>query len=89
MTLTRLHNAFLTDTHTTFFNQTHLGGTLQLIHGWIVRCFARGTFSGTNQLSQSFSDISDCVYQDHLKETEKTLSQPPSVMICHRLYPVP
>lgn len=46
----------------------HLGGTLQLVHGRIIRRLASGTFGGTNELSQSFCHIFHRVYQNHLEK---------------------
>lgn len=46
----------------------HLGGALQLVHGWIIRCLASGTFGGTDELSQSFCHIFHGIYQNHLEK---------------------
>ena len=45
----------------------YLGSALQLIHGWVIRWFAGGTFGGTNEFGKSFGNISHCVYQNHLR----------------------
>lgn len=44
----------------------YLGGSLQLVHGRVVRSLARRTLGGADELPESLRHVLHRVYEDHL-----------------------